>query len=68
MTEFQVEGMSCQHCVAAVTRSIHEIDADAKVQVDLEHGKVIVASTETIDALREAIDEAGYTVLSAKTE
>ncbi|SAL29319.1 heavy metal transport/detoxification protein [Caballeronia sordidicola] len=68
VTEFQVEGMSCQHCVAAVTRSIHEIDADAKVQVDLEHGKVIVASTETIDALREAIDEAGYTVLSAKTE
>lgn len=68
MTEFQVEGMSCQHCVAAVTRSIHEIDAAAKVQVDLEHGKVIVASTETIDALREAIDEAGYTVLSAKTE
>ncbi len=60
--------MSCQHCVAAVTRSIHEIDADAKVQVDLEHGKVVVASTETIDALREAIDEAGYTVLSAKTE
>lgn len=68
VTEFQVEGMSCQHCVAAVTRSIHEIDAAAKVQVDLEHGKVIVASTETIDALREAIDEAGYTVLSAKTE
>lgn len=68
VTEFQVEGMSCQHCVAAVTRSIHEIDADAKVQVDLEHGKVVVASTETIDALREAIDEAGYTVLSAKTE
>jgi copper chaperone len=66
VTEFQVEGMSCQHCVAAVTRSIHEIDADAKVQVDLEHGRVVVASTETIDALKEAIDEAGYTVLSAK--
>jgi copper chaperone len=66
VTEFQVEGMSCQHCVAAVTRSIHEIDAAAKVQVDLEHGKVVVASTETIDALKDAIDEAGYTVLSAK--
>ena len=67
MTEFQVEGMSCQHCVAAVTRSIHEIDADAKVQVDLEHGRVVVASTQTIDALKEAIDEAGYTVVSAAT-
>jgi copper chaperone len=66
VTEFQVEGMSCQHCVAAVTRSIHGIDATANVHVDLEHGRVVVASTETIDALREAIDEAGYTVVSAK--
>jgi copper chaperone len=67
VTEFQVEGMSCQHCVAAVTRSIHEIDAAAKVQVDLEHGRVVVVSTQTIDALKEAIDEAGYTVVSAAT-
>jgi copper chaperone len=67
VTEFQVEGMSCQHCVAAVTRSIHEIDATAKVQVDLEHGRVVVVSTQTIDALKEAIDEAGYTVVSAAT-
>lgn len=66
MTEFQVEGMSCQHCIAAVTRSIHEVDATAEVPADLEHGKVVVTSTETIDALKEAIDEAGYTVLSAK--
>ena len=66
MAEFKVEGMSCQHCVAAVTRSIHEIDAAAQVQVDLEHGRVVVASTEGIDALKEAIDEAGYTVISAK--
>jgi copper chaperone len=66
MAEFQVEGMSCQHCVAAVTRSIHEIDAAAQVQVDLELGRVVVASAETVDALKEAIDEAGYTVVSAK--
>ena len=44
MAEFKVEGMSCQHCVAAVTRAIHEIDAAAQVQVDLEHGRVVVAS------------------------
>jgi copper chaperone len=66
VTEFEVEGMSCQHCVAAVTRSIQEIDATAKVQVDLERGKVTVSSFETIDALKDAIDEAGYVVLSAK--
>lgn len=67
MMEFQVEGMSCQHCVAAVTRSIHEVDATAKVQVDLEKGKVVVTSSKPVDDLKEAIDEAGYTVVSAKT-
>ena len=66
MAEFQVEGMTCQHCVAAVTRSIHEIDAAAQVQVNLELGRVVVESTETVDALKDAIDEAGYTVMSAK--
>jgi copper chaperone len=65
MTEFQVEGMSCQHCVAAVTRSIHEIDSQAQVRVDLEHGRVIVESSQSVDALKEAIDEAGYAVLSS---
>jgi copper chaperone len=65
MTEFHVEGMSCQHCVAAVTRSIHGIDDRAQVRVDLEHGRVVVESSQSVDALKEAIDEAGYTVLSA---
>ena len=63
MTEFEVQGMSCQHCVAAVTRSIQEIDPQARVQVDLERGKVAVESTQTNDALKDAIDDAGYTVL-----
>jgi len=34
--------------------------------VDLEHGRVVVASTKTLGALKEAIDDAGYTVVSAK--
>jgi copper chaperone len=63
MTEFEVQGMSCQHCVAAVTRSIHEIDPQAQVRVDLERGRVAVESTQSTDALKDAIDEAGYTVL-----
>ncbi|SAL82673.1 heavy metal transport/detoxification protein [Caballeronia arvi] len=63
MTEFEVQGMSCQHCVAAVTRAIQEIDAQAQVRVDLERGRVAVESTQPNDALKEAIDEAGYTVV-----
>ncbi|WP_025602947.1 heavy-metal-associated domain-containing protein [Burkholderia sp. WSM2230] len=60
--EFHVEGMSCQHCVAAVTNAIREHDETAQVQVDLEAGRVAVESTQSIDALKAAIDDAGYTV------
>ncbi|MDR5771857.1 MULTISPECIES: heavy-metal-associated domain-containing protein [unclassified Caballeronia] len=65
MTEFEVQGMSCQHCVAAVTRSIHEIDPQAQVRVDLERGRVTVESSQTNEALIDAIDDAGYTVKGA---
>ncbi|MEM5344695.1 heavy-metal-associated domain-containing protein [Paraburkholderia azotifigens] len=61
--EFKVEGMSCQHCVAAVTRAIQEQDAGAQVQVDLSAGKVAVQSDASVDTLKAAIDEAGYTVV-----
>ena len=61
--EFNVEGMSCQHCVAAVTRAIQEQDAGAQVRVDLPAGKVAVQSGASVDTLKAAIDGAGYTVV-----
>lgn len=63
MIQFNVEGMSCQHCVAAVTRAIHEHDAAAQVQVDLQAGRVSVESSQPADVLKAAIDDAGYTVV-----
>jgi len=60
--EFQVEGMSCQHCVAAVTNAIREHDEAAQVQVDLSAGRVTVESAQPAETLKAAIDEAGYTV------
>jgi len=63
MIQFNVEGMSCQHCVAAVTRAIHERDAAAQVQVDLQAGRVSVESSQSADVLKAAIDDAGYTVV-----
>ncbi|MGF6698054.1 copper chaperone [Paraburkholderia sp. MM5496-R1] len=65
-TELHVEGMSCQHCVAAVTSAIREHDAAAQVQVDLATGRVLVESAQPVDALKAAIDEAGYTVTSVR--
>jgi copper chaperone len=67
MIEFQVEGMSCQHCVGAVTKAIHALDAGARVDVDLDAARVRVQSQEKADRLGAAIAEAGYTVQGSRT-
>ncbi|WP_233850499.1 heavy-metal-associated domain-containing protein [Paraburkholderia sp. HD33-4] len=64
--ELHVEGMSCQHCVAAVTNAIREHDAAAQVQVDLATGRVLVESTQPVEAVKTAVDDAGYTVTSVR--
>lgn len=67
MVEFQVEGMSCQHCVGAVTKAIRALDAQAQVEVNLDDGRVRVQSHESTDRLGSAIAEAGYTVTGSRT-
>jgi len=51
--------------VAAVTNAIREQDAAAQVKIDLATGRVAVESAQSVDALKAAIDEAGYTVVGA---
>ena len=60
MPSFDVRGMSCGHCVKAVTASIHEIDPAAKVDVDLASGLVEVESVQPAPAIARAIVDAGY--------
>jgi copper ion binding protein len=61
----KVEGMSCNHCVMAVKRALTGLDGVGTVEVDLESGKVTVVGEALADeALREAIDDAGYEVVS----
>ena len=61
---FNVVGMTCGHCVAAVTSEVSKIDGVTKVDVDLDSGAVTVESDGPVDAeaFAAAIDEAGYTV------
>lgn len=66
MIAFQVKGMSCNHCVAAVTRAVRSVHEAAEVKVDLAAGRVeIDAGTADAAALRAAIEDAGYEVLPA---
>ena len=62
MTTFSVEGMSCGHCVSAVTRAVQQVDAAANVQVDLSRQTVAVTSSANTDAVKAAIEQAGYPV------
>ena len=61
---FSVLGMTCGHCVSAVTSEVSKIDGVTKVEVDLHSGAVTVESDRPVDAdaFAAAIDEAGYTV------
>jgi copper chaperone CopZ len=66
MTEhtYTVEGMTCAHCVAAVTEEVSRIPGAEHVDVDLESGTLAI-SGEDVDTedVRAAVEEAGYTLV-----
>ena len=59
---FKVTGMTCQHCVTAVTQAIKRVDPAASVTVDLNSGQVSVDGTAPRDAVRQAVEGEGYSV------
>jgi copper chaperone len=59
---FQVQGMSCGHCVGAVTQAVKSVDPQAEVKVDLSSGKVEVQSQQDHAAIARAIEDEGYKV------
>ena len=62
---YTVPGMSCEHCVAAITEEVSQVDGVASVQVDLASKRVEVEGPDLDDAaIRAAIDEAGYEALA----
>jgi len=63
-TTYAVKGMTCAHCVRAVTEEVGKLDGVAGVQVDLASGAVVVTSSGELrlDEVRAAVDEAGYEV------
>jgi len=66
-TTYTVTGMTCTHCVQAVTSEITELPGVSSVRVDLASGAVIVTSEAPLaeDAVRAAVDEAGYELADA---
>jgi copper ion binding protein len=64
---YQVAGMSCQHCIDAVTAEVGRIAGVEQVQVDLPGGSVSVTSTAPLDLdeVRTAVDEAGFDLVGS---
>jgi copper chaperone len=61
---YAVAGMTCAHCVGAVSDEVSKIAGVADVAVDLADGTVSVTGDGFDDtAIRAAIDEAGYQVV-----
>lgn len=68
MIELKVSNMSCDHCVATVTRAVQALDPGAAVTVDLGAGRVRVGGTSSEPALIKALGAAGYPATAASTQ
>lgn len=71
ITTIDVEGMTCANCVAHVREELEQVPGVRTVSVDLRTGQasaVQVVADRVLGehALREAIDEAGYTVAAIR--
>ena len=62
--KIQIEGMSCGHCVAHVKEALEEIKDVESVEVSLEEKCATIVGDASEDDIKEAIDEAGYDVVS----
>lgn len=66
-TRLRVSGMSCQHCVMSVKKSIGSLPGVKNVEVDLKAGEVTVTHVPgqpSRQAIEEAIRDAGYEPLA----
>ena len=65
MLHLKVSGMTCAHCVRAITEAVKALPGVQDVSVDLARGDVTVTGTPNERAVREAIAEEGYEVQAA---
>lgn len=66
-SDLHIEGMSCRHCVDAVQGALEAIPHVAVQEVGIGRARVEYEQNEVSpDALREAIEEAGYTIQSSE--
>ncbi len=66
---YTVAGMTCAHCVNAVSEEVGRIDGVDAVQIDLESGRVhVTGAGYTDEQVHAAVDEAGYELVGTAPE
>jgi copper chaperone len=65
MKTIKIKGMSCQHCVMAVTKALSGIEGIQNVKVNLEKGEASFDEVKPVEAavIRERVKKAGYDVV-----
>ena len=58
--EFNIPDMSCGHCVGVITKTVQQLDVNAKISVDLPAKKVSVETAQDRQTVADALAEAGY--------
>ncbi|HEY1135729.1 MAG TPA: cation transporter [Nocardioides sp.] len=66
-TEFQVTGMTCGHCEAAVREEVGQLAGVESLEVSAQTGRLVITSAAPLDdaAVVAAVDEAGYVAARA---
>ena len=66
MTTIKVKGMSCQHCVASVTKALSEINGITDVHVNLDKGEATFNEDTPVppETIKKAISSIGFEVVS----
>lgn len=62
--KLEVEGMSCAHCVASITKAVQPLPGVTDVTVDLDAAAVTVTGEPDEGAVVAAIEDCGYDVRS----
>ena len=64
MPTIKIKGMSCNHCVMAVTKALGGIEGVSNVKVDLAEGEATFDEATPVDrkVIRERIKKAGFEV------
>jgi copper chaperone len=60
MIEFTLPTMTCGHCVKTVTETVHRIDAQAQVSIDLAAHTLHIESSQPAPVFAAALTEEGY--------